>query len=338
MNPVSVDTKFVVDRARHVTVNPAACRAVVKDFNAAAYSTFDWSKHALNPKVGLTHTAEEAVKWIFTVDLLNFSFWSEVDDQDTGKAETQRYAVEYKGEQYTGYWALAAAINRALDGGVQITDSHTWTRSDFDSVLEQIFASSTTEKVPLLKERAAVLREAGQADQTIFDLIKKAKGSALELVSLLTNTYASFDDSSEYDGRKISINKRAQIFVADIWACFNGNSYGSFYDIDKLTMFADYRVPQILHQLGCISYSQELENTVRQKYMIPHGAEMEVELRAASIQAVEEMISYIKSIEENPQANSVLIDFYLWDTAKEKQKKGELDDAIPCHRTRSIYY
>lgn len=338
MNPVVVDSKFVVDRAKHVIVNPAACRAVVKDFNAAAYSTSDWSKHPLNPKVGSTHTAEEAVKWIFTVDLLNFSFWSEIDDQDTGKAETQRYAVEYKDEHYTGYWALVAAINKALDSGIQITDTHTWTRPDLSSMLEKIFASSTSEKVPLLKERVAVLQEAGQTDKSIFSLIKQANGSAVRLVSLLTSNYASFDDSSEYEGRKISINKRAQIFVADLWACFNGESYGSFSDIDKLTMFADYRVPQILHQLGCISYSEELERTVRQKKMIPNGSEMEIELRMASIQAVEEMVKYIKSTGDNPTANSVLIDFYLWDTAKEKQKRGELDDSIPCHRTRSIFY
>ena len=32
--------------------------------------------------------------------------------------------------------------------------------------------------------------------------------------------------------------KRAQILIADLWACFNGESYGEFHDIDKITMFA----------------------------------------------------------------------------------------------------
>jgi hypothetical protein len=26
--------------------------------------------------------------------------------------------------------------------------------------------------------------------------------------------------------------------VADLWACFDGESYGEFHDIDKITMFA----------------------------------------------------------------------------------------------------
>lgn len=32
--------------------------------------------------------------------------------------------------------------------------------------------------------------------------------------------------------------KRAQILVADLWACFEGESYGGFHDIDGVTMFA----------------------------------------------------------------------------------------------------
>jgi hypothetical protein len=32
--------------------------------------------------------------------------------------------------------------------------------------------------------------------------------------------------------------KRAQIFVADLWAAFDGEGYGEFNDIDKITMFA----------------------------------------------------------------------------------------------------
>jgi hypothetical protein len=43
----------------------------------------------------------------------------------------------------------------------------------------------------------------------------------------------------------VYIYKRVQILVADLWACFEGKSYGQFDDIDKVTMFADYRVPQV---------------------------------------------------------------------------------------------
>lgn len=39
----------------------------------------------------------------------------------------------------------------------------------------------------------------------------------------------------------VSLYKRAQILIGDIWACFEGKGLGKFDDIDTLTMFADYR-------------------------------------------------------------------------------------------------
>ena len=39
----------------------------------------------------------------------------------------------------------------------------------------------------------------------------------------------------------VAFYKRAQILIADIWACFEGQGLGYFYDINYLTMFADYR-------------------------------------------------------------------------------------------------
>jgi hypothetical protein len=40
---------------------------------------------------------------------------------------------------------------------------------------------------------------------------------------------------------QVFLYKRAQIFVGDVFGAFNGQGLGQFDDIDKLTMFADYR-------------------------------------------------------------------------------------------------
>jgi hypothetical protein len=83
-----------------------------------------------------------------------------------------------------------------------------------------------------------------------------------------------------FEGRKtVRILKRAQILVADLWACFDGLDYGEFYDIDKITMFADYRIPQILNSLGCMQYSPLLETTLRKKKLIETGHSWEVQIR-----------------------------------------------------------
>ena len=122
-------------------------------------------------------------------------------------------------------------------------------------------------------------------------------------------------------------------------------------------MFADYRVPQILHHLQIIDYPSSLLEKLRQKVPFPPGSREEISLRTASIVAVERVretiLEIIKEEGGNDQArdaseagtiSSVLIDFYLWDLAKklengeDKIEGIETTAVVPIHRTRSIWY
>jgi hypothetical protein len=71
------------------------------------YSTKSWSKHELHPK----EKDESTVAFIFTMDLLNFSFWSENEEEE------EQFAVEYGGKKWKGYWSLVAVLRRALEEG-----------------------------------------------------------------------------------------------------------------------------------------------------------------------------------------------------------------------------
>lgn len=111
-------------------------------------------------------------------------------------------------------------------------------------------------------------------------------------------------------------------------------------------MFADYRVPQILHHLRILTYPPELLKRLRAHTMFPHGSREEISIRAASVVAVERVREQIvdRGEQEAEEVSSVLIDFYLWDLAK-KIESGtatiegiETADIVPAHRTRSIWY
>lgn len=193
------------------------------------------------------------------------------------------------------------------------------------------------------------------------NLIKAAKGSAARLVNLLADDFPCFRDEHRFETRRkpIRILKRAQIFVADVWAAFEGKGYGEFRDIDKITMFADYRVPQILNTMGCIGYSPPLDAIVRDKKEIQSGSNRELQLRgrfeqatfiralcehtdkystnpACSIWCVELIRREIKKNHPEANVNAILIDFFLYDTIKEMEAEGK--ESIPHHRTRSIWY
>ena len=158
--------------------------------------------------------------------------------------------------------------------------------------------------------------------------------------------------------------KRAQILVAEMWAAFYPASPNDPHplfpgsrgpEIRRLTMFADYRIPQILHHLCILTYPPSLLRKLHSHAPLSSGSREEVSLRAASIVAVERLREEIlRLIEEEGGdselasnagvVSSVLIDFYLWDVAKkvetgEERVEGiETAQMVPIHRTRSIWY
>lgn len=122
--------------------------------------------------------------------------------------------------------------------------------------------------------------------------------------------------------------------------------------VGQLTMFADYRVPQILHHLRILDYPPSLVQILQNHASVQHGSREELSIRAASILAVEEIRKEINKMEDTENerkkrgvdVSSVVIDFYLWDFAKRIEKgedsvKGiKTQPALPAHRTRSIWY
>jgi hypothetical protein len=79
---------------------------------------------------------EFAINWIFLVDTLNFSFWSDHEllnsaqllAEHKGLSDSpvsvfnnsiqlnviEKYTVTYNHVPYTGYWAFCAAVNRVI--------------------------------------------------------------------------------------------------------------------------------------------------------------------------------------------------------------------------------
>ncbi|KAJ2974951.1 hypothetical protein NQ176_g5786 [Zarea fungicola] len=332
------DVEYVYDNGIDVAIDMRATKnaadSIYKQMQLKGFSTANWTDNELHPKT----KDESTVAFIFTMDLLNFSFWSELP-------QDERFAIEYKGKRWTGYWSLVAAMQRALDEGIPITDPHYWLNDHeftLDS-LRHIFRSCTEEEMPLLQERYDCLRECGQVlhdkyDSSILTLIDEADGSAAKLVNMLAEDFDSFRDVHYFDGRSqpIRILKRAQILVADMWACFQGESYGNFYDIDKITMFADYRIPQILVSLGALYLSPSVASAIKGSKTIESGSSWEVQLRACSIWCVELIRREIVRHHPGTHVNAILIDFFLYDTIKELEAAGK--EKFPHHRTRSIWY
>lgn len=125
--------------------------------------------------------------------------------------------------------------------------------------------------------------------------------------------------------------KRAQIFVADVWGAFGGAGPGAFRDMERLTMFADYRVPAQLRAMGVLRYSPPLAGAVDAGRELPAGGEEEVEIRAATVRAVELMRGALAA--SVPGITSVTLDWWLWEAGEAGR-----DAQSPHHRTLGPYY
>ncbi|XP_038660804.1 queuosine salvage protein isoform X2 [Scyliorhinus canicula] len=199
--------------------------------------------------------------------------------------------------------------------------------------------------MPLIEERLKVLKEAGNIllerfDGSFLNCIKKSENSAQKLLRLVVENFPSYRDEATFQGKKVAFYKRAQILIADIWGLLEGKEDGAFHDMTSLTMFADYRIPQALVYLGAMKYSEKLMQKLKQGTLFRSGDCQEVEIRGCSIWCIELILHRILELQAqrgctNTHINSVLIDYYLWDYARDHRK--DMAD-IPIHRVRCIYY
>mmetsp|Transcript_28430 Transcript_28430/g.28741 ORF Transcript_28430/g.28741 Transcript_28430/m.28741 type:complete len:335 (+) Transcript_28430:47-1051(+) len=252
-------------------------------------------------------------QYIFVLDALNFCFWP---------TEGMEYVY------------LASSLTKILE-----QDETAFDATRLMSITEMELQGWLSEyTVPLLTERVLRLRELGTAllqeyEGLAINMVKAAGRSAVKLTQLILSHLPGFRDTAIYNGSLIHFYKRAQILVGDLWAAYDrpreGNIF-AFYDISCLTMFADYRVPQLLRALEVLQYSSSLCEIIDTKQEIMFGSKEEIEIRACTIIAVERLHKELIKLGGNMLV--IELDWLLW-------QKGEAikDTLAPCHRTRTIY-
>ncbi|XP_074850273.1 queuosine 5'-phosphate N-glycosylase/hydrolase isoform X1 [Carettochelys insculpta] len=330
--------QFIAENSCDVFVEEVQVRKVAetlfdkvstKEFSVAAWK----SLHELNPQA----VSDDAVNWVFLVDTLNFSFWSEHEDH--------KCLVKYRDKMYSGYWSLCAAINRALDDGIPITSAAYYATMTLDQV-RHVFRSDTNVPMPLIEERHRILNETGTVllekfGGSFVTCVKMSEKSAQKLLRTVVENFPSYRDEATFKGKKVSFYKRAQILVADTWSVLEGKGDGCFSDISSLTIFADYRIPQVLVHLGAMRYSDELTRKLQEGVMFQSGDVHEVEIRGCSIWCCGLICDHLlelykkKGQDMSDKINAVLLDYYLWDYARDHREDMK---EIPIHRVRCIYY
>ena len=326
--------RYVAQRAEHVTVNRQKCREAAtvwaeeereastsgSNGEASFQVGFDFDVHFVDPK-----DEELTVRYFLVLDSLNFCFWPDADHPDRAEGEP---SMEYQ-HLAGGLKELLTRNRRALDNSVLVD----MTGDLLQKMLEW------PRPLPQQEERARILREVGAKLLSDFDgqaanVVRRANKSAAKLVELVTGAFPNFRDHSIYRGRQVFLYKRAQILVGDLWGGFNGAGLGEFTDVDKMTMFADYRVPVVLRQLGILEYSDVLSRIVEEKEEMEACSRFEVEIRACTVMAVEALRQEILK-QTGERVALPPLDWWLWEKGESDVRNGT---APPHHRVRTIFY
>jgi hypothetical protein len=313
-------SRIVANKSIHVRIDEKALAELCKTWVEEGVSVPLWD--SLHHFVGVP---KETIAYIFVLDALNFCFWP-----PPGKP---RWEIEYESREFSGYYALSVSLKRAIDSGIPITNSDFLANITLEELKHVLRGKG---ELQLLKERVEILREFGQVlldeyNGEASEFLEAAGNSALALVHLASEKLPSFRDVAKYGHDEVFFYKRAQILASDLYGVFNGADRGYFIDVDELTAFADYKLPQVLRHLGVLRYEPDLTRKVDHGILLESGIIEEVEIRANTIWAVELIRQELVTMGRTLRPYE--IDGILWNMGQHESFRTK-----PYHRTTSIYY
>ena len=276
----------------------------------------------------LTNNFKDNVQLIFLMNAVNFCFWADIGEE--------RFLVEYPKGVFIkdGWYGLVVCFKRALENNKKILDAE-YLKNISGEDIEYLFRSANKNKIPLIEKRQEILQEVGRVLSEKFDghflnALEMAEYDAIKLIKLVSDSFSSLEDVVEFDGERVLFLKQAQLIVNDVGYLKKNDERIEIKNLDQLTAFATYKIPQILRHLKVITYSKNLAKRVDNGIEIEVGSQEEIEIRSAAIWGVE-LIRQKLDCKHTAQQ----IDNALWLISQDLKK----DESMKTHhRTRTIFY
>ncbi len=318
-------TQQVVEPGESVWINAEHVESLCRRWLAEPAPPGEGESPLWNNKYHFFDGTPRSVNWLLLLDALNFCFWAEKNQV--------RWTIDYKGEILNGYWAEAASLKRAVEEDELPLWDATYLSTISLETVAHIFRGTGT--IPLLEQRVQHAREVGHVlleryQGQFIHAIEEAESNAVALTRLLVSNFPSFNDSALYRGHLVHFFKRAQICVADLHGAFGGQAWGTFSDFDRLTIFADYKLPQVLRHYNVLEYAAPLTKRVDNKELLAPGSQEEIEIRSCTIWACELLRRAM--LKHGQHITAADIDQRLWLAGQ------QAEEMHPYHRTRTIYY
>ena len=289
----------IINNSNHVKINRDSIEKLAEDWRQKSVQPPLWPK-SLHLE---TKNVKQLLTYLFILDAINFCFWH---------PSGEKWTITSKGIVYNGYLALALALKDYFEKNPEKADFAYFAKMPF-SEFQALLGGG--KNLLFLKTRWAIIRaiskyflknHSGNPTQ----LVLSGKQSLAILIPKIASEIPSFNDVRNYYGRRVYFWKRAQLLGLDIYGALDGQGLGFFKDLDHATAFADYKLPQILYAYGILEYNYVLEEILSDNIRIPVGSPAEIEIRSATIWAVEHLSESLKKLGLN--FHPFQIDWLLW--------------------------
>ena len=216
------------------------------------------------------------------------------------------------------------------------TPSAQWLSRVTPEMVCDIFGQSYVSPIDkLIDNFVSSWRDFGRKISTKYDgeyeaFIEAAGNSAVRLSEMLS-TMRLWNDAYSLDGQDFPFLKRAQLTAFDLAHFCADDRRCEFYDLDKLTMFADNLVPHTLKVDGVLEYSLALNARIERGEPIIAGSREEMEIRAMAVHAVELIAESCEA--EGKKISPCELSSWIWNRGQSAKYKAYLR-----HRTRTVHY
>lgn len=309
LNDVLETCRYVANNSQFVSVDKQRVEEVAKELNNGAH----WLESS--PYGLLDYPTEDLVNfWLIYISIGGFSFW--------GKP---KWTVETEEGALDGAFAIMYILIHQLKKDKSFLQNEKLSFDEFAKLLDG------NVEIPLLKQRYdnfIYINEqvAENMNGNFYNYIKDIHTDT-ELFDVIIEQFPRvFVDKATYKGKGVYFFKLAQLLVSDILH-IRQIKENIPVDYSHLVGCADYKIPQVLRNLGILVYSKELSDIIDNGVEIDAGSNYEVEIRANTIVAINALNDRIKDacpIETNDS---------IWLKGQDKSQNPK-----PYHLTRTRYY
>jgi hypothetical protein len=178
------------------------------------------------------------------------------------------------------------------------------------------------------RQLGAVLRDefGGRYDR----FVAKADCSAVALTDILSRV-GYFADVYEHEGLTFPFLKRAQLACYDLSLSCPDDECCRFFDLGRLTIFADNLVPHVLKVDGVLTFNPDLEGRIEAGEILLAGSVEEIEIRAMAVYATERLATL--AAERGDPVMPLRLSDWLWNRGQSPRYK-----ARPRPRVRTVHY